>query len=287
MPSEVAEMDEQVLEELYTWIDQIPLSRPKKDLKRDFSDGVLVAEVIKHYHPHIVELHNYQSALGVSKKAVNWHMLNRKVFKKLGFEVSDEVIHNITNCRQWAIERFLLLLQSKVGAGNTNQHPRLTQAGSGDRIDAAGQGQIPYGTSAVADNTSLPANFARSERQTGIPKLVGTSPQVINSPKCAAGTPAQRQLPQQQQLPPAQQVQQQQLGGDVVPRILLEEKLQEVLAKDETIQILQAKIRRLEHLIQIKDIRIEDLQTRMHHLEMSSNAAASGPQSPSTRPNRK
>ena len=41
MPSEVAEMDEQVLEELYTWIDQIPLSRPKKDLKRDFSDGGL------------------------------------------------------------------------------------------------------------------------------------------------------------------------------------------------------------------------------------------------------
>lgn len=284
----MAEMDEQVLEELYTWIDQIPLSRPKKDLKRDFSDGVLVAEVIKHYHPHIVELHNYQSALGVSKKAVNWHMLNRKVFKKLGFEVTDEVIHNITTCRQWAIEQFLLMLQSKVGTGNiaVSQHPRLTQAGSGDRIDAGGQGQIPYGTSAVAD-TSLPANFARNERQTGIPKLVGTSPQVISSPKCAAGTPAQRQQQQQQPMP-AQLPQQQQLGGEVVPRILLEEKLQEVLAKDETIQILQAKIRRLEHLIQIKDIRIEDLQTRMHHLEMSQNAAtASGAQSPSTRPNRK
>jgi len=33
------EIDEQVLEDLYSWIDEVPLSRPKKDLKRDFSDG--------------------------------------------------------------------------------------------------------------------------------------------------------------------------------------------------------------------------------------------------------
>ena len=34
-----AELDERILEQLYTWIDSIPLTRPKKDLKRDFSDG--------------------------------------------------------------------------------------------------------------------------------------------------------------------------------------------------------------------------------------------------------
>jgi hypothetical protein len=33
-----------------------------------------------------------------------------------------------------------------------------------------------------------------------------------------------------------------------------------------TIQILQGKIRRLEHLLQLKDIRIEDLQTRLQQL---------------------
>jgi len=35
----MVEVDEQVLEDLYAWIDEVPLSRPKKDLKRDFSDG--------------------------------------------------------------------------------------------------------------------------------------------------------------------------------------------------------------------------------------------------------
>ena len=49
---------------------------------------------------------------------------------------------------------------------------------------------------------------------------------------------------------------------DVVPRIDYEEKEQECLEKDEQIQILTAKIRRLEHLLHLKDIRIQDLTGR-------------------------
>lgn len=33
------ELGETALQELYTWIDEIPLSRPKKNISRDFSDG--------------------------------------------------------------------------------------------------------------------------------------------------------------------------------------------------------------------------------------------------------
>lgn len=33
------ELDEQILQDLYAWIDQIPLSRPKRRIERDFSDG--------------------------------------------------------------------------------------------------------------------------------------------------------------------------------------------------------------------------------------------------------
>ena len=35
----MAEMDDEDLQQLYTWIDEIPLSRPKKNISRDFSDG--------------------------------------------------------------------------------------------------------------------------------------------------------------------------------------------------------------------------------------------------------
>ncbi len=36
------ELDETALQELYTWIDGIPLSRPKKNISRDFSDGGII-----------------------------------------------------------------------------------------------------------------------------------------------------------------------------------------------------------------------------------------------------
>ena len=32
-------MDETELQHLYSWIDEVPLSRPKKNITRDFSDG--------------------------------------------------------------------------------------------------------------------------------------------------------------------------------------------------------------------------------------------------------
>ena len=32
-------LDELILQDVYTWIDQIPLTRPKKNFARDFSDG--------------------------------------------------------------------------------------------------------------------------------------------------------------------------------------------------------------------------------------------------------
>ena len=64
------------LDQIYSWIDQIPLSRPKKNIARDFSDGVLLAEVIAFSQPKLVELHNYIQANSISKKIANWNTLN-------------------------------------------------------------------------------------------------------------------------------------------------------------------------------------------------------------------
>jgi len=54
-------------------------------LRCDVYFSVLVAEVVKHFHPHLVELHNYASAHAISKKSVNWHILNRCI-NVLAFE---------------------------------------------------------------------------------------------------------------------------------------------------------------------------------------------------------
>lgn len=65
------------LQRLYTWVDEIPLSRPKRNISRDFADGVLCAEVVAHYFPRLVEIHNYPAANSTQQKLYNWNTLNR------------------------------------------------------------------------------------------------------------------------------------------------------------------------------------------------------------------
>lgn len=74
-----SELNEGDIQKLYSWIDMIPMSRKKKSIARDFSDGLLVAEIIKHFIPRLVELHNYTSANSTNQKLSNWGTLNRKV----------------------------------------------------------------------------------------------------------------------------------------------------------------------------------------------------------------
>lgn len=73
------EVGEDELQGLYTWVDTIPLSRPKRSIARDFADGVLVAEIVAHYFPRAVELHNYSAASSITQKMYNWNTLNQKV----------------------------------------------------------------------------------------------------------------------------------------------------------------------------------------------------------------
>ena len=89
---------------IYNWVDEIPLSRPKRNIGRDFADGVLIAEIIHYYFPKLVELHNYQSVSGKTKKTYNWTTLNQKVFKKMGMQISKEDINGIVQAEPEAIE---------------------------------------------------------------------------------------------------------------------------------------------------------------------------------------
>ena len=65
-------LDDEELQRVYQWVDEIPLSRPKRSIARDFADGVLVAEIVCHYFPKMIELHNYSNANGYAQKIYNW-----------------------------------------------------------------------------------------------------------------------------------------------------------------------------------------------------------------------
>ncbi|CAI2380220.1 unnamed protein product [Moneuplotes crassus] len=107
-------LDEEEMQIIYNWVDEIPLSRPKRNISRDFADGVLMAEIIAHYFPSFVELHNYSQANSVTKKIYNWNTLNQKVFKKLGFQISKKDIEGIVNAHPEIIERVLKKVKDNI-----------------------------------------------------------------------------------------------------------------------------------------------------------------------------
>ncbi|KAG3262905.1 sperm flagellar 1, transcript variant X3 [Ictidomys tridecemlineatus] len=126
-------VDEEALHQLYLWVDNIPLSRPKRNLSRDFSDGVLVAEVIKFYFPKMVEMHNYVPANSLQQKLSNWGHLNRKVLNKLNFSVPDDVMRKIAQCTPGVVELVLIPLKQRLeerqrrrkqGSGSLQMYPR-------------------------------------------------------------------------------------------------------------------------------------------------------------------
>ncbi len=102
---------------LYEWVDSFPLSRSKKNISRDFSDGVLIAEVISLVAPSCVDIHNYTNANSVVQKMYNWNTLNAKVFKRLGMFLN---LQDLEDCANVCCLSSFLLLASLLVRGRSH-----------------------------------------------------------------------------------------------------------------------------------------------------------------------
>lgn len=229
-------VDDEALHQLYLWVDNIPLSRPKRNLSRDFSDGVLVAEVIKYYFPKMVEMHNYVPANSLQQKLSNWGHLNRKVLNKLNFSVPDDVMRKIAQCAPGVVELVLIPLRQRL-----EERQRRRKQGTGSLQELA----------APQDGTGY-MDVGLPQKATGEGAL---------DPKGGGQLRGGRQpLPR----PPGYS---QALQDDPSFVLQIAEKEQELLASQETVQVLQMKVRRLEHLLQLKNVRIDDLSRRLQQAE--------------------
>jgi len=203
-------MDEEDLQMLYVWVDQIPLSRPKRNIARDFSDGVLVAEVVYHYIPKLVELHNYSSAHASNQKMYNWATLNQKVFKKLGFVLTRTEMEAVVSAEPGAVERVLFKLRIKIGRYQTAGPPQSATPGSA-RVGSA-----------------------RGSRESNGYDTPSTAPRRMGD-----------------------------LGAGDMSAGPDPEKDRQLAELTETVEILEAKSRKLEQLVRLKDAKIQTLQNRL------------------------
>ncbi|EPY79180.1 sperm flagellar protein 1 [Camelus ferus] len=228
-------VDEEALHQLYLWVDNIPLSRPKRNLSRDFSDGVLVAEVIKFYFPKMVEMHNYVPANSLQQKLSNWSHLNRKVLNKLNFSVPEDVMRKIAQCAPGMVELVLIPLRQRL-----EERQRRRKQGASSLQELAPQDGTEY-------------------MDVGLSQKAGG--------EAALDPQGRGQLRVDHQPAPRPPGYSQALQGDPSFILQIAEKEQELLASQETVQVLQMKVKRLEHLLQLKNVRIEDLSRRLQQAE--------------------
>ncbi|KAF2897604.1 hypothetical protein ILUMI_08573 [Ignelater luminosus] len=106
---------------LYKWIDNYPLTRQKRNIHRDFSDAIPLAEILKYHYPKLVELHNYTPRNSVSQKLDNWQTLNRKVLNKLDMTLSTKVMEQLAHSMPGAIEKVLFDIKQKIEAKNNGE----------------------------------------------------------------------------------------------------------------------------------------------------------------------
>ena len=107
---------EEGMQEIYEWIDKIPtLSKPKKNINRDFADAVMLGQVIKYFYPKLVDMHNYIVTTNFQQKCQNWQLLNKKVLcKLLGGSLQLKDIEDCANAVPGAIEEVLFFVKQRL-----------------------------------------------------------------------------------------------------------------------------------------------------------------------------
>ena len=121
-PRIIAELEREQKMELYVWVDALRLTaKPKKHFARDFSDGVLVAEIVHQSRVArdngvVVSMHNYPVKNSFKGKMENWETLNAKVLRSaaLRCELTREEMSAVARCEKDAAEKVLLKIKTAL-----------------------------------------------------------------------------------------------------------------------------------------------------------------------------
>lgn len=193
-----------------------------------------MSEVVKHYFPKMVDLHNYVKTNQVSKKVYNWKALNQKVFRRMGFLISDEDIDAVARGDKGAVEEVLLFVQEKMAE---YKEARAAKRASGGKGGTPPPGHFtPPPPVASASGRSSPRREAMGGAGAG---AASASPGAARPAPSYHGRGGGRH------------------AGAVASDV---EELRE------TVEILLAKVDRLEQLLSAKDSKVEMLSRRVDAL---------------------
>jgi hypothetical protein len=207
-------------------------------------------------------VHNYSNANSAKQKMYNWGTLNQKVFRRLGFVMDKGEVESLVNCKPGAVELLLMRLQkhiTEIRAGRRSMgspQGALEMGGASGASHSAEEGGYDggngptlnlYAGGAINNTSTISNNNAPQAVAPQVPRQ-----QPMHAP---AAAPQLAAVPHQTHSTHHHDV--------MVDAAILSEKDATIRDLQETVEILELKIRKLEQLVKLKDSRIQTLTARL------------------------
>ncbi|KAM7417234.1 hypothetical protein PAMA_017063 [Pampus argenteus] len=124
--------------ETVKWLQSLDLSLCPLNVRRDFSNGHLVAEIFSYYYPSDFPLHSYNKGTSLSAKQGNWSRIELSL-QKLNLYLMKTVVDGTIHCKPGAAE----LLVQELYTMLTNRSVRDVQRAHSDFTDQKYQELLP------------------------------------------------------------------------------------------------------------------------------------------------
>jgi len=113
-------------EEIHAWVLSLNLSKEVNNFPRDFSDGVLLAEIIARFLPRYISLNTFTRVYSLALKKYNWETLQKCVLRHLHIRLSAHQVNQLVNAEEGAIERLISLVRQRVAEALESKRFRPT-----------------------------------------------------------------------------------------------------------------------------------------------------------------
>eukprot|EP00055_Hartaetosiga_balthica_P005796 m.17548 g.17548 ORF g.17548 m.17548 type:complete len:244 (+) comp4799_c0_seq1:129-860(+) len=99
--------------EVWLWLQSLQLSVQVRNVRRDLSNGYVVAEIMQKYFPSDIQLHNFHKGTAINLKLENWELL-QKLCAKESLEIDPKFINGCIHCKPGAAEPIVKILYSQL-----------------------------------------------------------------------------------------------------------------------------------------------------------------------------